>query len=103
VAFSAIIKTTLAPTTNNTFTTTSTNIKPLDGSSINNTLTRDQLFLAFIKNHFGIHAPFVFTYCIVISSILIGIFITVFVCVEFVRYRDIESDLDNFVSEKSYL
>ncbi len=72
-------------------------------SGINTPLTRNELFLSFVKNHFGIHAPFVFTYCIVIASILIGIFITVFVCIEFVRIRDIESDLENFVSNKVYL
>lgn len=70
-------------------------------NGINTVLTRNELFLSFVKNHFGIHAPFVFTYCIVIASILIGIFITVFVCIEFVRFRDIESDLENFVSNKA--
>jgi hypothetical protein len=97
----ALSKTTTINTLAPLFLTTSTKSDFSRETSFS--LNRNELFLSYVSNHFGIHAPFVFTYCIVIASILIGIFFIIFVCVEFVRYRDIESDLENLVSQKVYI
>jgi len=61
--------------------------------------TRDERYLTFIKNEFGVHAPYVFSYCTTLGFLIVTLFVCFFSFFEFVRYTDISEDLTDFVWE----
>ncbi len=63
--------------------------------------TRDEKYLNFISNQFGVHAPYVFSFCTTFSFLIIVLFICFFAFFEFLRYRDVSDDLVDFVSTKA--
>lgn len=61
-------------------------------------LSRQDLFVNFINNKYGRYVPYVFSFAFAVSIIIFGIFASLFVGVEFVRFRDIQEDISEFAS-----
>jgi len=62
--------------------------------------SRDEKFLNFISNQFGVHAPYVFSFCTTLGFLIIVLFICFFAFFEFLRYHDVNDDWVDFVSNK---
>lgn len=62
------------------------------------TISREDIFMNFIANKYGKYVPYVFGFAFATGVVLFSIFAFVFIGIEFVRYRDVEADMNSFAS-----
>lgn len=66
------------------------------------TLNRDDLYLQYISKTYGDKFPFILSFILVISIIIISTLVIIFMSFNVISYRNLEADLDYITKYQNY-